>query len=89
MLIGDMFELGEHAHAEHLAIATMCSGLNSVKSVLVGSAFHETGFSHSNVQIFEHKKEAIEYVKQHAFNGYNVLIKGSRGMKMEDFTELF
>ncbi|MES2617188.1 MAG: UDP-N-acetylmuramoyl-tripeptide--D-alanyl-D-alanine ligase [Bacteroidota bacterium] len=89
MVIGDMFELGEHAHAEHLAIAEMCSGLNSVKSVLVGSAFHETGFSDPNVQIFEHKKEAIEYVNQHAFNGYNVLIKGSRGMKMEDFTELF
>lgn len=87
MLIGDMFELGDHAAQEHQVIAKLCGSFSNIETLLVGHEFYNT--QAEGVRLFEHKAEAMDYVKQQAYKQYNVLIKGSRGMKMEDFKDLF
>jgi UDP-N-acetylmuramoyl-tripeptide--D-alanyl-D-alanine ligase len=87
MLIGDMFELGDHAAQEHLSIAQLCASFSDIETILVGHDFYTTQMA--GIQLFENKAAAMDYVKQKAYSHYNVLIKGSRGMKMEDFKDLF
>ena len=87
MLIGDMFELGDHAAQEHLSIAKLCASFSDIETILVGHDFYTTQIE--GIQLFENKAAAMDYVKQKAYSHYNVLIKGSRGMKMEDFKDLF
>ncbi len=87
ILIGDMFELGDHATQEHLNIAQLCASFSHIETILVGHDFYATELE--GIQLFEHKAAAMDYVRHKAYSHYNVLIKGSRGMKMEDFRELF
>jgi UDP-N-acetylmuramoyl-tripeptide--D-alanyl-D-alanine ligase len=87
ILIGDMFELGNHAAQEHLSIAQLCASFSDIETILVGHDFYTTQIA--GIQLFENKAAAMDYVKQKAYSHYNVLIKGSRGMKMEDFKDLF
>ena len=87
MLIGDMFELGDHAAQEHLSIAKLCASFSDIETILVGHDFYTTQIE--GIQLFENKAAAMDYVKQKTYSHYNVLIKGSRGMKMEDFKNLF
>ncbi len=89
VLIGDMFELGKHSASEHLSIAQLCIGFTNIESILVGTEFYSTNLNADHLHLFEHKNDAIEFVKHKSFSGYNILIKGSRGMKMEDFKDLF
>ncbi len=87
ILIGDMFELGTYAAQEHSSIAKLCAGYHNIETILVGADFYNT--QQEGVTLFENKMDAMEYVKQKNYCYYNVLIKGSRGMKMEDFKDLF
>lgn len=89
MLIGDMFELGDHAAAEHKAIAALCAGHTHLQTVLVGKEFASTGLSANNIHLFEHKQDAMDYINGLNTVNTNILIKGSRGMKMEDFLTCF
>ncbi len=88
MIIGDMFELGKYAAAEHLAIAELCAQDSQAESILVGQDFYNTNYTSPQIKIFRDKNEAMEFVRHQSIKNQNVLIKGSRGMKMEDFKDL-
>lgn len=89
ILLGDMFELGAHEAKEHQHIAELCAAMPESLSVLVGKAFATVNIDSETVHVFESKPEATELIQQIAPVNFTVLIKGSRGMKMEEMLSLF
>ena len=89
VLLGDMFELGEHEADEHQAIANLCAELNFNTVVLIGEAFYNTESKSNNTHMFQNKLEARQFIADLLNENLSVLIKGSRGMKMEELIDLF
>lgn len=89
ILLGDMFELGAYEAQEHQAIAEVCASIPNSKSILVGKAFAGVVIDTDNVHLFADKVRAKQLIEQLDIQKHTVLIKGSRGMKMEEFLPLF
>lgn len=89
ILLGDMFELGDHEASEHQNISDLCSEIDDVNIVLVGNAFAKTRGNDDVIHRFNSKEDARNYIQQLKVAGCTVLIKGSRGMKMEDLLNEF
>ena len=88
-LLGDMLELGEESLAEHVAvIRSACSrGLNRV--CFVGKEFKAASSEVavdilSDARFFETSAELAAYLAEEQLSGATVLIKGSRGTRMEN-----
>ena len=80
LILGDMFELGEQSDAEHQNIIQLLQQ-NSFKNVLlVGKDFKKTRNSYPS---FENVSDLIDYVNENPLRDNYILIKGSRGMKLE------
>ncbi len=84
-ILGDMFELGEYSKDEHQKIATFTKELGIDHIILIGEHFYQTSGNQEKFEDFESFKR--KYEKLH-FKG-TLLIKGSRGMKLERCLELF
>ncbi len=82
VILGDMFELGEYAAIEHQKIADLAIELKFEKIVLVGHEFSKSK-TNANVLKFQNSTEAHEWFKQQRFTNAEILLKGSRSMKME------
>jgi UDP-N-acetylmuramoyl-tripeptide--D-alanyl-D-alanine ligase len=89
ILLGDMFELGAYEKEEHQAIADLCGNAKVSECYLIGEAFNRTNTNKSHVMKFMTKEEALPVIRKKKYSGAVVLIKGSRGMKMEDFLQEF
>src|SRR5690606_33911971 len=85
LLLGDMFELGDYSHLEHETVVNLLKSRNLEEVVLVGKEFAAT--SHNGYKSFHNTEEAKSYLRQLAPRGYTILVKGSRGMKMETLSE--
>jgi UDP-N-acetylmuramoyl-tripeptide--D-alanyl-D-alanine ligase len=83
-IIGDMFELGAHEAQEHQAIRDLIEKSEVEEVVLVGEAFAKTS-GKETTRVEKEKVLALEDLKNRELKNRSVLIKGSRGMKMEDF----
>ncbi|GAB4132586.1 MAG: UDP-N-acetylmuramoyl-tripeptide--D-alanyl-D-alanine ligase [Bacteroidia bacterium] len=89
IFLGDMFELGESSHEEHQKIATLISlKLPDAKVYLVGKHFYGTTGG-ANIYRRQSAAEVIEEIKNNIPQQALILIKGSRGMKMEQIAEIF
>lgn len=85
-ILGDMFELGEAAAQEHQFIAQLAEQLQFSKIVLVGNEFSKTKTA-DTVLKFLTTAEAQEWFQQQDFTNAEILLKGSRSMKMEKVVE--
>ncbi len=83
VILGDMFELGEYAANEHQFIADLCKQLHFEKIVLVGNEFFRTSVTSSEMIKFPTTLDAKNWFLQQELSGKTILLKGSRGMKME------
>ena len=88
-MLGDMLELGEESLAEHVAvIRSACSrGLDRV--CFVGKEFKAAsseveGDILENARFYETSAELADSLKEEQLAGATVLIKGSRGTRMEN-----
>jgi UDP-N-acetylmuramoyl-tripeptide--D-alanyl-D-alanine ligase len=80
LILGDMLELGEQSDKEHQQVIDLLQ-LNEFKNVLlVGPEFKKTNNSYS---CFDNVTELQTYLKEHTIQNNYVLIKGSRGIKLE------
>ena len=86
VILGDMFELGEHAAKEHQVIADLCRQLDIDKTILVGHEFLKTT-TDDDVLKFPDTATAHNWFRQQDFSDAEILLKGSRGMKMEKVVE--
>lgn len=85
-ILGDMFELGEAAAAEHLAIGQLALSKGFDQVVLVGENFHAGGLPTDRFRNFD---ELSAYLASNSLQGpATVLIKGSRGMALERVLKL-
>ena len=88
VILGDMFELGDSSAQEHEAIVKEALKGNFQECIFVGpkfSAFAQTVSSKSFIQV----ADCLSYLKGNAISNSHILIKGSRGMKMEQLLALF
>jgi UDP-N-acetylmuramoyl-tripeptide--D-alanyl-D-alanine ligase len=83
LVLGDMFELGEAAPTEHQKIVNLIGEkIPDSTVVLVGELFSKTKYRYNSVK-FPDATSAAEWMKKNVPENALILIKGSRGMKME------
>ena len=80
-IIGDMFELGKAENIEHQKIVKFAASLNIDKIIFIGSRFKKCEVNFKNLHFFKNKTEL--YKSNLKLNEKNILIKGSRSMRME------
>ena len=87
MVLGDMFELGKESQQEHKIVVD--SLLNQNKSIcyLIGKSFYENKISNQNIHFFETFEDFANHLKTIHFENNSILIKGSRGMALEQTLE--
>ncbi len=83
-ILGDMLELGGEAHKEHETMIALLTKLN-LPAYLVGPEFVKCA---SSFKSFANASELKEYLIQSSLIGHSVLIKGSRGIKLEILKEI-
>jgi UDP-N-acetylmuramoyl-tripeptide--D-alanyl-D-alanine ligase len=86
-IIGDMFELGKVGPAQHQKIAAQAIALGFDTLILIGQSFFAFRDG-SNAHFFNTPNEASEYIKTNPIKNSLVLLKGSRGMALEQLMPL-
>ena len=86
-ILGDMFELGEEAPYEHKKIADLADNSLLSQVILIGKFFKQVA-TEKNWVHFDTAKEAKNYFDSLPFSTALLLIKGSRGMKLESLVEI-
>ena len=81
LLLGDMFELGEYSQDEHQKIVNLLKERNFENVILVGEEFFK--LNSTTFLKFKTTSECLSYLKSLNITDSTILIKGSRGMKME------
>ncbi len=91
-VLGDMLELGSFSKEEHIKVGGKASDVADVLVLCGQEAGNmkegavEKGFK-GEIRIFELSDEAAAFLEKTVMTGDTVLIKGSRGMKMENVLE--
>jgi UDP-N-acetylmuramoyl-tripeptide--D-alanyl-D-alanine ligase len=80
LILGDMLELGEESKSEHQNIIALLQSLGLTEILLVGAYFKS---AESDFRAFDNVDQLIEYLKDKPVENNWVLIKGSRGIKLE------
>ncbi|MGQ0829831.1 MAG: UDP-N-acetylmuramoyl-tripeptide--D-alanyl-D-alanine ligase [Bacteroidota bacterium] len=87
VILGDMLELGDDSAKEHAAIVNLLKQKNINTVLLIGNHFAEAG-KIINAKTFSNSEEVLQYLKQHPVKNTTILIKGSRGIKLEKVIEV-
>ena len=80
LILGDMLELGEESHSEHSKVVGLLSDLNFTEVFVVGKEFAKV---ESEYKSFLTTADLIEYLKDNNISSKTILIKGSRGIALE------
>lgn len=88
-ILGDMFELGVESEAEHSEIIQKALALNAGRGVFIGGEFYKLKDSFAGAaEYYLTTRDALVALREHPLTGFLVLIKGSRGMKLESLLEV-
>jgi len=87
LIAGDMFELGEYEAEEHQNIVNLVLSLNINKCYFVGNAFAGTTSNNENFFFYKDVKTLANQIAKQKIENTNVLIKGSRGMQLENLLD--
>ncbi len=82
LIIGDMLELGEYTESEHRKILELIQELDFQGAILVGPVFFSLK-KEFPFTFFENIEKAAEHLKLKKVYNHLVLIKASRGLKLE------
>ena len=88
IFLGDMFELGKHSVIEHQNIVDTIELLQFQETYLVGSIFYQTKSKSKHIKILESFEDLKVLLSNKSIKNSSILIKGSRGMKMERILDL-
>ncbi len=90
-VLGDMYELGRYEQESHREVGRAAAELHVDYVIAVGALGRligeEAKAAGCAVALAETNEEAIMYLKQYAASGDVVLVKGSRGMQMEQIVQ--
>jgi UDP-N-acetylmuramoyl-tripeptide--D-alanyl-D-alanine ligase len=86
LILGDMFELGEESPLEHKLIIEKALSFNFDQVIFIGEEFYKFNKEHE-AQFFKTPGELKSLFKTHSIQDHLILLKGSRGMKLETLLE--
>lgn len=86
LILGDMLELGDNAENEHRRVIAQLEQNGFTDYMLVGPLFSKAGKAE---HCFADAKAAAEKLKTRALQNTLILVKGSRGIKLEQVLEAF
>ncbi|MCK9450383.1 MAG: UDP-N-acetylmuramoyl-tripeptide--D-alanyl-D-alanine ligase [Bacteroidales bacterium] len=81
-ILADMLELGTESDYEHAEILKLLTDLDCKKVFLVGPLFGRV-YAGDDWLHFTHVDELVKHLEEEPLRGYDVLLKGSRGMQLE------
>lgn len=81
IILGDMFEMGEESSVEHQRVIAQALALKVEKTIFIGEAFYQ--HRSSEAIFYENTQQAVDHMQELNLKDSTILIKGSRGMKME------
>jgi UDP-N-acetylmuramoyl-tripeptide--D-alanyl-D-alanine ligase len=87
IIIGDMFELGPESATQHELIANQATAMQVNKAIFIGKYFFEMKGKLPGL-FFETPKEASAYLEANPVKDSLILLKGSRGMALEQLLPL-
>ena len=82
-LLGDMLELGEDSGKLHAEVVARLSEMNLALVCLVGGEFSKVCAGNDRMHCFDTSDALAEWLAANPVDGATVLIKGSRGTRME------
>ena len=88
VMLGDMLELGEDSSMEHRAVADKLNGMELDMIILVGKEFSSVVSKGDGVLCFETSADAALWLSSHEVSDAAVLVKGSRGIRMEKLVDV-
>lgn len=83
VILGDMFELGNESYAEHMAIIKLVEQMQFEKAIFAGPEFMKAAAG-SSFTCFMNSSEVYELLLKECPRDYTILLKGSRGSRMEN-----
>ena len=84
-ILGDMLELGEYSKLEHQNIVNMLAEQKQQHVMLVGNCFKQTNPPYP---VFDTVEQLRDFVLSNPIEGYTILLKGSRGVRLEKIIDL-
>jgi UDP-N-acetylmuramoyl-tripeptide--D-alanyl-D-alanine ligase len=87
VILGDMLELGTDADREHQEILNWIDGLSFKEVYLVGPVFTRLNSKRENI-CFQDSELARMWLGHHKIENATVLIKGSRGIRLEKLADV-
>jgi len=92
---GDMLELGENAQRFHYDCGSFLARTKAAdfliafgnKALFIAKGAVDNGMDKGRIKLFTNKKDVSPYLRHILASGDTVLIKGSRGMRMEEIVE--
>jgi UDP-N-acetylmuramoyl-tripeptide--D-alanyl-D-alanine ligase len=82
IILGDMFELGDQAETEHLKILEKLKKIQVENVLLAGPLFNKLAAGYGYLS-FDNVNTLIGHLKKDQLKGFQILVKGSRGMMLE------
>ncbi len=86
IILGDMLELGSESKKEHQSIVDQLMSYR-LEVYLVGNEFKKTNFSPS-VYWFKDRFDLIDHIVSNPIRNSQILLKGSRGIRLEEVVEV-
>ena len=80
VIVGEMLELGNYSQDEHNRIASIIKSLSFTNVIFIGKGFEHESEGHL---FFIDSEACAKYLKQKPIKDAIVLLKGSRGVKLE------
>jgi len=88
-ILGDMFELGKHTLSEHQHLINSITNSSIDQIFLTGTHFSSCKINSDKIVLFQDTKSLILHLQKHFITDSLLLIKGSRGMQLEETLVIF
>lgn len=87
VILGDMYELGNYSKEEHQNVGLLLDTYQFDDAFLVGEDMKYAKERFQNAHYFEDKKELVHYLESNPIIDSTILLKASRGIKLETLTQ--
>ena len=87
LILGDMLELGDESRTEHQLLIRLLKKKEFNNVFLIGNFFSEIENS-INARVFKNVEQAYQWLDTNKISNSNLLIKGSRGIKLEKLIDV-
>ncbi|MEZ5105398.1 MAG: UDP-N-acetylmuramoyl-tripeptide--D-alanyl-D-alanine ligase [Draconibacterium sp.] len=88
LILGDMLELGNYSKEEHTKILELLKDYSVTKTFVVGRNFSELSENYDCIPFLDVDQLCL-YLQQNRISTGNILIKGSRGIRLEKALSCF